>query len=103
MIRRWLPIVALVASTLTLLVAGWMFVRLADNDSQFCEVTAQRLVDKEDQVAQSKEYLASQAGQEPSGFNAYIRVVAVPRLRDEIRSDRRTLPADCRDEYQRLK
>lgn len=85
------------------LIGGYAYRELADSDSQFCEVAAQRLVDKEDQIVQSDEYLATPAGMEPTGLNTYIREVSLPRLEAEIESDRKTLPDQCRDEYDRLK
>jgi hypothetical protein len=84
-------------------VGGFAYQKLEDNDSQFCEVAAQRLVDKETQIGQSVEYLASPAGMEQTGLNTFIRESSLPRLRGEVESDRGTLPGSCRDEYDRLK
>lgn len=102
MMWRWVALLALAAATVAVIVAMVVFVKLSDNDSQFCRVAAQRLVDKETQIAQSNEYLDSPAGREETGLNTFIRQVSLPRLRLEVASDRKTLPDSCRDEYDEL-
>lgn len=102
-VRRWLPYVALVAATIALTVALVVFVRLSDNDSEFCKLNAQRLVDKQVQIVQTHEYLGTAAGRERTGLNDYIRITSLPRLREEVKSDFEALPPSCRDEYGALK
>lgn len=63
---------------------------------QFCGLIVGAQQDREDQLAQTKVYLASEAGQEDTGINETIRKVLLPQLKRQVKTGRQNLPPFCK-------
>lgn len=96
---RRLIATAVILSALSFLAAVVMFAIVYSEghtrERQFCAGQISALVDKERQLKQTRDFLATQAGQKHTLFNDYIRGNALPRLNDEVAKQRESLPAVC--------
>lgn len=89
-------VVSLMAS-LALASAVYFYVTLANTTDGLCELNANRIHDKERQIKASKEYLHTREGMKRTGLNDFIRKNSLPRLRRELKFERRQFPKGCRD------
>lgn len=99
LIEDWrLPfVVVTLLASLALVASVYFFVTLAQATNGLCDLNANRLNDKANQIANTKNYLRTASGMERNGLNDFIRSNSLPRLEREYAFERREFPDACRD------